>query len=281
MNQLTAQNDISDSTIASIILNGDLSKLDENQRVEYYKGYCKYLGLEPSAKPFEFLELVNGKEKKVILYCTRSGTQQLSYKNNVSHACVSREKVGDVYVVTMRAECNGRSTESIGAVPLVKEDGSWVDSPYGNGKKMFKGNGKYISLKPEDLANAFMKAETKAKRRATLDLLGLGITDETEIESIKGSHVKSINLEKKTVHTIEHKKKEAEAKEEIIDEGFENKFEEFWKKASSVDEFLKLRGWVRKHKPNEKDNKYYMDMIDHKENELLKKAGEFFEDEAA
>ncbi|RYE14076.1 MAG: hypothetical protein EOP45_20185, partial [Sphingobacteriaceae bacterium] len=32
-----------------------------------------------------------------------------------------------------------------------------------------------------------MKAETKAKRRATLDLLGLGILDETETESIPGS----------------------------------------------------------------------------------------------
>jgi hypothetical protein len=29
-----------------------------------------------------------------------------------------------------------------------------------------------------------MKAETKAKRRATLDLLGLGVLDETEAESI-------------------------------------------------------------------------------------------------
>ena len=42
-----------------------------------------------------------------------------------------------------------------------------------------------MSLNCDDLANAFMKAETKAKRRVTLSICGLGILDETEIETIK------------------------------------------------------------------------------------------------
>ena len=33
-----------------------------------------------------------------------------------------------------------------------------------------------------------MKAETKAKRRSTLDLLGLGVLDETEVQSIVTSN---------------------------------------------------------------------------------------------
>ena len=36
----------------------------------------------------------------------------------------------------------------------------------------------------QDPANVLMKAETKAKRRATLSILGLGMLDETEIETI-------------------------------------------------------------------------------------------------
>ena len=39
-------------------------------------------------------------------------------------------------------------------------------------------------LTGDALANALMKAETKAKRRATLSLCGLGFLDETEIETI-------------------------------------------------------------------------------------------------
>jgi hypothetical protein len=40
------------------------------------------------------------------------------------------------------------------------------------------------NLKGEALANAFMKAETKAKRRATLSICGLGILDESELDTM-------------------------------------------------------------------------------------------------
>jgi len=40
------------------------------------------------------------------------------------------------------------------------------------------------NLKGDDLANAIMKAETKAKRRATLSICGLGILDESETDTI-------------------------------------------------------------------------------------------------
>ena len=140
--------------ISAVIINGDLSKLSPQQRVEYYNGYCERLGLDPYTKPFDLLRL-NGRE---ILYCTRSGAQQLNKLHNVSHAITSRDTNQDagVYLVTSRA-ClpDGRCTESIGAVNIA-------------------------GLKGEAYANAIMKAETKAKRRATLDLLGLGVLDETE-----------------------------------------------------------------------------------------------------
>lgn len=144
--------------VAQVIINGDLSMLSAKQRVDYYNGYCQRLGLDAFTKPFDLLKL-NGRE---ILYCTRSGAQQLNKLHNVSHAITSRETNAEagVYMVTSRA-ClpDGRCTESIGAVNIT-------------------------NLKGEAYANAVMKAETKAKRRATLDLLGLGVLDETEVESI-------------------------------------------------------------------------------------------------
>lgn len=145
--------------IQTLIINGDLSKLNAQDKVIYYKLFCQRLGLDPLTQPFKILKL-NGKE---VLYCDRSGAQQLNKKHNVSHEVKSREKVDDLYVVTCRASIGDRFTDSIGAVTIG-------------------------GLKGDALANAIMKTETKAKRRATLDLLGLGLLDETETETIPQAH---------------------------------------------------------------------------------------------
>lgn len=147
--------------ISKLLLKGDLSSMEQSQKVQYYKAFCERLGLDPLTQPFKLLRL-NGKE---ILYCDRSGAQQLNKLHSVSHEVRSRELIeaAGVYQVTARASLpEGRFTDSIGAVAIA-------------------------GLKGEAYANAIMKAETKAKRRSTLDLLGLGILDETETETIPGA----------------------------------------------------------------------------------------------
>lgn len=145
-----------ENIISSIVINGDISKLSPQQKVEYYRQFCERLGLDPLSQPFKLLRL-NGKE---VLYCDRSGAQQLNKLHKVSHEIKARETVSGCYVVTAQASTpDGRKTESIGAVTI-------------------------DNLRGDALCNAMMKAETKAKRRATLDLLGLGILDETETETI-------------------------------------------------------------------------------------------------
>jgi hypothetical protein len=145
-----------DNIISSIVINGDTSRLSPQQKVEYYRQFCERLGLDPLSQPFKLLRL-NGKE---ILYCDRTGAQQLNKLHRVSHEIKAREIVSGCYVVTAQASTpDGRKTESIGAVAI-------------------------DNLRGDALCNAMMKAETKAKRRATLDLLGLGILDETETDTI-------------------------------------------------------------------------------------------------
>jgi len=73
-----------------------------------------------------------------------------------------RSTVEGVYVVTARVEGDGRSTEDVGCVSIG-------------------------GLKGDALANALMKATTKAKRRAVLSHCGLGMLDEAEIETIPGA----------------------------------------------------------------------------------------------
>lgn len=137
------------------LIQGDLSGLSAEQRLEYYAAVCKSVGLNPLTKPFDYITL-NG---KLTLYAKRDCTDQLRASRGVSVAISNRETIGDVYIVTARGTIGDRCDESTGAVPI--------------------GN-----LKGEALANALMKAETKAKRRVTLSLCGLGMLDETELETI-------------------------------------------------------------------------------------------------
>jgi hypothetical protein len=160
------QNKLSNDVIASLVINGDTSKLTQQQKVDYYRMFCERVGLDPLSQPFKLLRL-NGKE---IMYCDRSGAQQLNKVHNVSHEIKARETISGCYVVTAQASVpSGRRTESIGAVPI-------------------------DSLKGDQLCNAMMKAETKAKRRATLDLLGLGILDESETEAMPPGAVQKIEV---------------------------------------------------------------------------------------
>lgn len=196
------------SLVATLIINGDLSKLNQAQKVEYYNGYCNRLGLDPFTKPFEVLKLGD----KEVLYCTRSGTQQLNKLHQVSHTITAREVVSGCYVVTAQASTpDGRKTESIGAVPITKEGGEWQQAQ--NGKRYFKGNGTVIEIKGEDLCNAMMKAETKAKRRATLDLLGLGVLDESEVDSIAGAKKDTIDA---SVEVVDSKINESTKEDEVM-----------------------------------------------------------------
>lgn len=146
--------------VEQVLLQGDLSRLTPEEKVGYYNRVCSSLGLNPLTKPFEYLRL-SGRE---VLYAKRDATEQLRKIHGVSIERLEKEKHDDLYVVTAYARDNtGRTDASTGAVPL--------------------GN-----LKGEALANAIMKCETKAKRRVTLSICGLGMLDETEVESMPVSH---------------------------------------------------------------------------------------------
>jgi len=143
--------------ITKALMYGDLSKLNETERLHHYKSVCESVGLNPLTNPLQYMTLNN----KLVLYAGKNTTEQLRANYGVSVEVTSREKVDEIYVVTAKASLpSGRCDESTGAVNI----------------KGLHGN---------DLANAFMKAETKAKRRVTLSICGLGMLDETEIETIK------------------------------------------------------------------------------------------------
>jgi hypothetical protein len=158
---------IAAATMEKVLIQGDLSKLDAQERLNYYGSLCQSIGLNPLTKPFEYLTL----KGKTILYALRSCTEQLRQLHNVSITITARESVDGCYVVTARATLpNNRQDESIGAVGIE-------------------------GLKGEDRSNAMMKAETKAKRRVTLSICGLAFLDESEAESVRGAQHVPVNME--------------------------------------------------------------------------------------
>ena len=238
MTQKNQNQDQSVSIANQLILQGDLSKLSAGDKVRYYNGYCERMGLDPFTKPFDILRL-NGKE---VLYCTRSGTQQLNKLHKVSHLITSRDTNAEagVYIVTSKASLpDGRCTESIGAVNIA-------------------------GLKGEAYANAIMKAETKAKRRATLDLLGLGVLDESEAESIPNASTVALQT---MVEALPQMEVEAV---EVIEEDPElsiGRLAIAIKKASNIVE-LKAVYDANKHKIE--TNTFIKDQLKARKNELLK-----------
>lgn len=152
-NELTTQLDA--SAVEQVLISGDLSKLSPVQRVNYYKSVCESMGLNPLTKPFDYITL-NG---RLTLYAKKDATDQLRSIKGVSIDDVDLQEVGDHFIVKVKGhDATGRADVEIGVV----------------NKKDMQGN----------LANAQMKAVTKAKRRLTLSLCGLGWLDETEVESI-------------------------------------------------------------------------------------------------
>ncbi len=140
----------------AVILAGDLSKLTADERTSYYMKTCSSLGLNPYTKPFDYIRL-SGRE---VLYATKGCADQLRAIRRISLEIVDRKVVGDLMVITARATTpDGRSDEDMAAISV-------------------KG------LAGEALANAMMKVTTKAKRRVTLSICGLGMLDETEVQSV-------------------------------------------------------------------------------------------------
>lgn len=167
-------------TAVQVLARGDLVKMNDEQRLQYYNAVCQSLDLNPLTRPFEFLVL----DKKLVLYARKDCTEQLRAKRDITLTIIKREERGELYFVTAKATLpNGRSDEAEGVVSLCKEDGEWVPKDNGDGN-YFRKNGKMIPLTGDALANAYMKAETKAKRRVTLSICGLGWLDETEVETI-------------------------------------------------------------------------------------------------
>lgn len=106
-----------------------------------------------------------------IPYASRQTTVELAAMHGVSTQQMKESIDAEMAIYTYRAILGetGRFAEAVGACSLCKYDGQ--------------------SLDPTSRANKIMHAETKAKRRATLEVCGLAYIDDTEATDIEGAKI--------------------------------------------------------------------------------------------
>ena len=115
-------------------------------------------------QPFQYIRL-NGTLK---LYATKGCADQLRKVHGISIEILQNEIVDGMIMVHARATTpDGRTDEDIAVVPM---------------------------RKGMDGVNDRMKAITKAKRRLPLSICGLGLLDESELETIPSSAISRVDL---------------------------------------------------------------------------------------
>ena len=137
----------------------DSRSLGPEDRAAYVAAICKSLRLNPLTRPVQFLAL-QGRE---VLYLTRGATDQLAARHNLNRETLEGPDFRTMENVKV-AYCK---------VKVTLPSGRYEEAT--------------ATLKMTSPADDLMKVETKAKRRATLSILGVGVLSEEEAESIPAS----------------------------------------------------------------------------------------------
>lgn len=133
MSEVAVLNSTQEMSVAmeALLIDGDLSRLTADQRVQYYKKTCDSLGLNYLTQPFAYIKL-NG---KLQFYTRKEATEQLRSIHGVSIYKLEKETFDSVFIVTAYGRTkDGKEDVSTGAVTIA-------------------------GLKGEALANAHMKSE--------------------------------------------------------------------------------------------------------------------------
>lgn len=179
-----------DNVLEGVVVGGDLSKLNATQRLAWYKARCEAAGLDPRTQPFQYLSL----QGKLSLYATKAATDQLISNRKLTVEIRDRRHDRDMGIFEVHCRvsfADGHHVEDFAAVNV-------------------KG------LQGEPFCNALMKGITKAKRRTVLSACGLGMLDESEIETIPNAARVDIHHETQPAVPAIESSKPAESSTKVI-----------------------------------------------------------------
>ena len=164
------------------LINNDLGALTSEARLAYLRKLCESTGLNHLTQPFQYIRL-NG---RLTLYATKGCADQLRKVHGISIEILKNETQNGMIMVHVRGTTpSGRTDEDIAVVPM---------------------------RKGMDGVNDQMKAITKAKRRLTLSICGLGVLDESELATIPTRAIEQVPVPEETRAILEPPKAKEKAK---------------------------------------------------------------------
>lgn len=195
--EITVKNEELSLAIRSYLRTGDLSVLPDVEKDKVLLKMCEHYQLDAVMRPFILIKL-NGKE---VWYPTKSATDMVAAKFNLTREVLEIKENVERGILECRVkvtqEGSSRTETCISAVSIVE---------FGRDE-----TGKIVGkiMKGEAYANALMKVDTKAKRRATLGWLGIAdyydpAENERDIVEIRATEARQI---------LEMDEKESENKE--------------------------------------------------------------------
>lgn len=138
--------------------NGTINHLSRGDQRILIAKMCNYFGLNPLTNPFLIIRFKDGKER---LYVTRDGCSQLRHKMSIDTYNLQVQVLPGVVVSTISGKNkHGRIADESGSVNIV-------------------------GMADNLISDAIMHSTTKAKRRITLDLSGLAVLTDAEIEDMR------------------------------------------------------------------------------------------------
>lgn len=150
------------TAVQNALAKNDYSKLTDQERAVLLNKTCESMGLNPLGQPFGFFDQAG----KTVLYAKRSCSDQLG-------------KIHGLSLIECGETFNEKTRILTVKVKMRDRDGR----EHMNRGDVFIGP----NVTGEALANLYMKCHTKAVRRCTLSMCGLGFLDETEVEDIRQS----------------------------------------------------------------------------------------------
>lgn len=136
----------------------DLESLTEAQRQEYYLAACEHYRVPPELNLLAFMYMDAGDGKRnLVLYAKKGATDLMREQHGISTTKIIKDG-GPGYVawIVEGRNAKGRTEMAVGSASIE-------------------------GLKGQQLANAVMIAHTRANRRLTLQFVGGGLLDESEL----------------------------------------------------------------------------------------------------
>ena len=150
----------------------DLESLTEPQRQEYLKAVCKHMGVPDNLNlvALTFVDDSDGPQR-LVAYAKRGATENVRNNLKINIESLTSQMIGGSIVFTATAKSSTLSRQEVAT-----------------GSK-FVGD-----LQGTQLDDAIMTASTRALRRVTLQFVGAGVLDESEVTQRKVVHVTSAPL---------------------------------------------------------------------------------------